>query len=227
MKGLQGVLGRSRTVTILFMLMTTISCRAQSTKYIIDSFTRLLNSHSADDSVKVDLFASLSMATKASDPYQSIAYLNEALRITQKIKNKDQEAGIRIMLGFAQMSVGESIKSIEHFQAILAMDHLDEGTRNMALDFIGLNYKSQGDLDKALEYAKEADKYRTDDPRNIVLCPWNYGEIYYKKNQLDSALKYAKISFKQQSLVPEFVLLQFGPQISTLLGNIYIKLNQK
>ncbi|MEO5583634.1 MAG: ATP-binding protein, partial [Saprospiraceae bacterium] len=77
------------------------------------------------------------------------------------------------------------------------------------------------------EYAKEADKYRTDDPRNIVLCPWNYGDIYYKKNNLDSALKYAKISFKQQSLVPEFVLLQFSPQISTLLGNIYIKLNQK
>ena len=74
----------------------------------------------------------------------------------------------------------------------------------MALDFIGLNYKSQGDLDKALEYAKEADKYKTDDPRNTVLCPWNYGDIYYKKNNLDSALKYARLSFVKQSLVPQF-----------------------
>ncbi|MEP7323873.1 MAG: ATP-binding protein [Saprospiraceae bacterium] len=207
--------------------MTATSGHAQPTKYIIDSFIRLLNNHSSDDSVKVDLFASLSIATKSSDPYQSIMYLNEALRITQKIKNKDQEAGIRIMLGFAQMSVGESIKSIEHFQAILDIDKLNTSTRNMALDFIGLNYKNQGDLDKALEYAKKADKYKTDDPRNTVLCPWNYGDIYYKKNQLDSALKYARISFQKQSLVPDFVMLQFAPQISSLLGNIYIKLNQK
>jgi two-component system, NtrC family, sensor kinase len=212
-------------IIILFRIVANTS--AQSSNHILDSLTNVLNLHPKEDSIRVDILATMSMATKPSDSYRNIAYLNEALRITQKIKNKNQEAGIRIMLGFGQMAVGESIKSIEHFQAILDIDHLPEGTRNLALDFIGLNYKTQGDLDKALEYAIEADKFKTDDPRNTVLCPWNYGDIYYKKNKLDSALKYAKISFQKQSLVPQFVLLQFAPQISSLLGNIYIKLNQK
>ena len=214
---------------LLLFIIFSISLHAQppSTNFLIDSLTRVLNNHPEEDSVKADIFAMLSMASKTTDTYKDIDYLNQALRITQKIKNKKQETGIRIMLGFAQMAIGESIKSIEHFQAILNIDHIDEGTRNMALDFIGLNYKSQGDLDKALEYAKEADKYKTDDPRSTVLCPWNYGDIYNKKNELDSALKFAKNAFQKLPLAPQYVVDQFAPQVASLLGNIYNKLNQK
>ena len=213
---------------LLFITLNiSLHAQSQSSTFLIDSLTRVLNNHPQEDSVKADIFAMLSMASKTSDTYKDIDYLNQALRITQKIKNKKQEVGIRIMLGFAQMGVGESIKSIEHFQAILGIDKIDEGTRNMALDFIGLNYKAQGDFDKALEYAKEADKYKTDDPRNTVLCPWNYGDIYNKKNELDSALKFAKISFQTLPLAPQFVVGQFAPQVTSLLGNIYNKLNQK
>jgi two-component system, NtrC family, sensor kinase len=214
---------------LLLFIVLSISCYAQSqpSNHIVDSLTRVLNNHPKEDSVRVDILATLSVATTGMNVYQPIAYLNEALRITQKNKNKQQEAGIRIMLGFGQMEMGESIKSIENFQAILDLGEIPEGTRNLALNFIGLNYKAQGDLDKAFEYSKEADKYKTDDPRNIFMQPYNYGDIYYKKNQIDSALKYGKTAFQNISLAPQWAKDQFASQISCLLGNTYNRLNQK
>ena len=213
---------------LLFITLNiSLHAQSQSSNFLIDSLTRVLKNHPEEDSVKADILANLSIASKTINVYEPIRYLNEALRITQKIKHKDQEAGIRIMLGFAQMEIGESIRSIEHFQAVLDMDKIPEGTRNLVLNFIGLNYKAQGDLDKAFEYSKEADKYKTDDPHNIILQPYNYGDIYYKKNKLDSALKYAKISYQNLPLVPQWAKDQFASQISCLLGNTYTSLNQK
>ncbi len=222
----------SRCRQCLLILLFSMSIRgglAQplTSNHLVDSLTMILHNHSKEDSIKVDILATLSVATKTDDVYQSMGYLSEALRITQKINHKNQEAGIRFMLGFSQMQIGESIKSIENFQAILELDEIPQNTRNLALNFIGLNYKAQGDLEKALQYSHEADKYKTDDPRNIILQPYNYGDIYFKKNNIDSALKYGKIAFQNMKMVPPEIKDQFSAEISCLLGNIYIRKNQK
>jgi two-component system, NtrC family, sensor kinase len=218
----------SRCWILLFLLTMAMDSFAQKSNPQIDSLKQLLDHHPKQDTVRIDLLYKLSESYRAVEPYQSVSYLREALAIARKIKHQQHEFGVGITLVYLYMEIGESVKSIEVAQSLLNLPFIEGVQRDMALAFISFNYKAQGDLDKALDYALQANRVvHKENLQGIVGGPWNLGDIYYKKNQLDSALKYGNIAFNLLNQTPEWVQAQFTPMITGLLNNIYINLNQQ
>ncbi len=235
MKGIS-FFGLCRRTSIFLLLLNTISLNgsAQSAQHIIDSLELVLSQHSKKDTLRIDILAWLSVANGSVDPVKAIGNIKEAIAIAKTLKS-NRDYGLWVMLGWAFMKIDDYPRSIEAFQEIFKIVPPESIEYTAALHFIGMNYKTQGDLDKALTYAraghelelKVKSKTGMADPNSVVATPWNLGDIYFKKNMPDTALMYGRLAYLELNNLDEGWQREFRTGITTLLGNIYIQKGQK
>ncbi len=224
----------SKSVLILIILLScTTNSYAQYDKHRVDSLLQKLAQHPQKDTTRIDILAWLG-EVESLDHEKSIAYLKEAIDIAKKIKN-NRVIGLWTMLGWSYMNHDDYPRSIAAFQALFNVSKPETEVYAAAYHFIGMNYKAQGDWEKALSYTMAG--YEMDqrvkakgiilDQRNDVGTPWNLGEIYLKKNVPDTALMYGRRGYEVLTEVDTSIQEQFRPMITRLLANTFILLHQK
>ncbi len=225
----------SRFQLLLFIhLSISYPAQSQSAQHIADSLELVLSQHPKKDTTRIDILAWLSIANGSIDPIKAIGDIKEAIAVAKTLKS-NRDYGLWVMLGWAYMKIDDYPRSIEAFQEIFKIVPPESIEYATALHFIGMNYKAQGDLDKALSYTKAGHalelkvKAQTGmiDPNSAVGTPWNLGEIYFKKNDPDSALIYGQLAYIELNALDKVWQKEFRTGITTLLGKIYIRKGQK
>ncbi len=175
-----------------------------------DSLTKLLNQVKLD-TARADILFQLAQIWQAKDFNKSIDYGKEALAIAKKLNDAKRTKDCLFSLAFTYQMAGDTPQSIEMLQKILPnVEKNDPNTYALALAFIGMNYKTQGDYQNALYYQQrsfrmheervKANKKR--DLRGDLGGGQASAEIFEKLNQLDSALLYAKLSYHRLEKSP-------------------------
>ncbi len=204
--------------------------------HTLDSLKIELSKHPQKDTIRIDILAWLAIENETINPIQAIDHIQEAISIAKTLVKSEREYGLWAILGWQYMHINDFPSAIETFQEILNRSPKDSERYWTALQFIGMVYKQQGDLDKALEYARlvndagkkiMANRGKFTDTRAGVGNAWNFSELYFKKNELDSAIIYSRIAYEELKKVPIEVGYQFRPQISLLMARAYINKKMK
>jgi signal transduction histidine kinase len=189
-----------------------------------------------DPLIKARTLAQMAALWESKNYAKSLVYSKEALVYAKKSGNEDAIMEISFGLGFAYMSVGDAPKSIEILQQLLQLTkNKDPENYGLALAFISLNYRQQGDYQKALNYAYQTEanykqviktKGRLSDPRTYYGRLQNMAELFENMNRLDSAYFYGRQAYQAvQKPLPagsEF----FGWMNRLIYGKILQRLHQ-
>lgn len=236
MKNLLFALHICRPALLIFVFHSiAVHSHGQSPQHILDSLTNALNHHPQKDTGRIDILAWLAVTNSSIHPIEGINNIKEALDIAGKIKS-NRDYGLWVMLGWAYMRIDDYPRSIEAFQSIFNVVMPESEEYASALHFIGMNYKAQGDYDKALSYTMaghaieekiKANGGKIKDIRTDVGTPWNLGEIYFNKKVLDTALYYGRKAYEIVNTMPLDIFNLFHPLITNLLGKIYTQQGQR
>lgn len=170
-----------------------------------DSLTRLFNQNT-NHSIKVNILIKLAELWKNKSYIRTLAYTRQAIDFSEKHLSEAKTQGIKYMLAFTYMEMGDAVRSLEILhQLAKEFENEDSGAYSTALAFIAMNYDNQGNTKKALEYQIKASNIfenlaLTDtiiDSRPYLGNPQKIATYYLKNNQLDSALLYGQKAFKR------------------------------
>ena len=128
---------------------TTVSAEAY------DSLTQLI-AKAKTDTARIDLLFTRGVANQFINTQKAYEDLNEALRLARKVNDKDRILGCLVTLGYGYSMTGEPVKSIYLLQEALRYTEDKKDDTSMALAFLANNYEAQGDLQRALDYARQS-----------------------------------------------------------------------
>ena len=175
----------------------------------IDSLNKLL-SQSTHDTSRYVILDQLGQLWQLKDLSTSTQYVQEALKLAQKINRQDLAIGNMFQLAFNYMLSNEAQKSIDILHQLIQILPQKEQLYATAVGFIGLNYRNLKEYDNALLYMRQAvtvndslkEAGKPYEGRGYLGGPMNLAEIFEKTNHLDSALYYAKMSYQRLTTSP-------------------------
>lgn len=199
-----------------------------------DSLTQELK-RAKTDTARIDLLFLRGLANQYTDTKKSYTDFHHALRIARTIGDENRILGCLLTLGYGYSMTGEPVKSIYLLQEALRYTEKKKDDTSMALAFLANNYEAQGDLHRALAYARQSyqvyearlKKKLFLDNRGYPAGPMRLGQLFAKLGQRDSAMHYAQIA---QRRIQETPLQGWFPlfycQICNLLGRLHMQSNK-
>ncbi len=216
----------------LFQIALLAQYSLQPTHF--DSLTRELK-QAKTDTARHDLLFQRGLANQFVNAKQSQADFRAAMRISRAIGDEDRLLGGLLTLGYSYSFTGEPVKSIHLLQEALRYVEKKKEDASMALAFLANNYEAQGDLQRALDYARQSyQEYEARlkkklflDDRGYPAGPMRLGQLFEKLGQRDSAMYYARMAQRRIRETPlEGWFPYFYCQICNLLGKLYLQSNQ-
>ncbi|WP_169513336.1 tetratricopeptide repeat protein [Flexithrix dorotheae] len=181
--------------TCCFFITLNLSAQNQPKQFSIDSLKLRIQTHTNEDSTRVDLLNALGYRFWIISPDSSIYYGEESLEIANQINYLQGIAFANRVVGVAhwdkgnyELALAYLISAMETYKQI--SDQL--GTAN-TLTNIGLVYSEKLSYDKALEYyvqSLEIHETIPDNLRTVAGISTNIGDVYYKQGKYQEALDY-------------------------------------
>lgn len=212
-------------LSILF-LISFVGVFAQHRE--IDSLKQILDT-SKNDIEKTQILNQISDLYKTQNPDLMFDFANRALELSQKIKNKNEEANAYLNLGNSQIISGNYPKSLEYFSnAKNIFEELESEPENKqkvqdglarAYGSIGIVFSEQSNYSKALEYhLKALNLYeKSDDKVRLARIYNNVGIVYKSRKEQFKALEYfLKAKELQEKIEDKTIGIT-----TTNIGNIY------
>lgn len=212
-------------LSILF-LISFVGVFAQHRE--IDSLKQILDT-SKNDIEKTQILNQISNLYKTQNPDLMFDFANRALELSQKIKNKNEEANAYLNLGNSQIISGNYPKSLEYFSnAKNIFEELESEPENKqkvqdglarAYGSIGIVFSEQSNYSKALEYhLKALNLYeKSDDKVRLARIYNNVGIVYKSRKEQFKALEYfLKAKELQEKIEDKTIGIT-----TTNIGNIY------
>lgn len=211
------------SVFLLFSFLIGLSQQQE-----IDSLKRILEA-SENDIEKSQILNQISDLYKTQSPVLMMDFANQALEISQKIKNKEEEANAYLNLGNFQILSGNYPMALEYFTyAKNVFEELKSEPENQqknqdglarAYGSIGIVFSEQSNYSKALEYhLKALNLYeQSDDKLRLARVYNNVGIVYKSRNEQFKALEFF---LKAQEIQEEINDRTIGIT-TTNIGNIY------
>ncbi len=196
---------RTTLLIVIFVLRLSYSIGQDPWTAKNDSLLQIV-SQTSDDSAKSETLGQLALIWESKNYAKSLVYIKESVKYAKKSGNSDLLIGKMYGLAFAYMSVGDAPQSIEVLQQLLPLTkNKDPEGYGLALAFISLNYKQQGDYPNTLKYAYQTQailnqvikiKGQLQDKRSYYGRFQNMAEIFEKMNRLDSAYYYGRQAYQ-------------------------------
>ncbi len=212
---------------LMFFLVSFMTVLAQHKE--IDSLKRLLET-SKNDIEKSRLLNHISDLYKTQNPVLMMDFANQALEISQKIKNKEEEANSYLNLGNSQIISGDYPKALEYFSnAKNVFEELELEPENQqknqaglarAYGSIGIVFSEQSNYSKALEYHLKALRLyqKSEDSVRLSRVYNNIGIVYKARKEEFKALEYfTKAKEFQERLQDKTIGIT-----TTNIANIYL-----
>lgn len=192
---------------------------AQGTK--TDSLIIVLST-TKQDTTKLQILLELSFRLRGLEPHKALEYANNALRLSQKLSQKKQEARAHNNIGLAYFYFSMHDSAIAHYEQSLKIGKTipDSATISLAYSQLGNTFKAISNLPLSIEYHKKALRIRknSQDTTLIVQSYSNLGNTYVRNLQYELAMECFFQSLellKNKKDLPEYTNALGG------LGNIY------
>jgi len=194
-----------------------------------DSLKKLLQ-NTKNEIEKSQVLNQISDAYKTKDVSLMMNFANQALEISQKIKNREEEANAYLNLGNSQIIAGNYPVALENFSyAKNLFEELEsEPERNQktqdglarAYGSLGVVFSEQSNYSKALEYHLKALRLyeNSEDKVRLSRIFNNIGVVYKAVNEEFKALEY----FVKAKELQEKTGDQFIGTTTTNIANIYL-----
>jgi len=164
----------------------------------IDSLRQKLQQVSQKD--KIQVLYELGKAYWEIDPHKTIEYGNEALALSQKLKNKKGEAQALNSIGVGNYYLGNYDVALRFLKQSLEIRLQIKAEKEIVSSYnnIGIIYDDMGNYQKALEYyLKTLSGYeKLKDFNGIAYTLHNIGVVYENMSNYDKALEYLLKSLK-------------------------------
>lgn len=175
---------------ILFIINSFLNISAHSAN---DSLEQLIQKQTTDDSVKVDILNQLFNDNKyKEDNEESLIYLEQAIKITDKINYLKGKSESLSLMGTYYKTQGHFHKAIDLYKHSLKINKKDNNIEGIAgnLNNIGAIYLEQNNYVIALDYFQQALKINqeADNKTEIAKNLGNIGIIHAKQKDYDYAL---------------------------------------
>ncbi|QEC68685.1 hypothetical protein FRZ67_15735 [Panacibacter ginsenosidivorans] len=191
-----------RLLKLCFLLVWALAfpCFLHAQQKAIDSIAALLQQHTTEDSVKVDLLKTLSSYYQAVNLSKSEYYALQALQTAEKIKDNNAICQSLSQLGSVYSWQRASAKALNTYfrEREIAIKMKDEYWQQDANLGIGYVYELENDWDKALTYTMKALPYaeKSDEPFVKAFAYTNLGSEYLGVKNIDKAEYYLKLASK-------------------------------
>jgi signal transduction histidine kinase len=186
---------------------------------MIDSLKRQLEIHSKDDTVKINFLIELSYQYQWQNFYHSLAYAEQALKLSEQLPFKKGAAIASYRLAHCYWALGDSELGIE--KGLVAIDIAEREHFPIVLaeayQILARNYMDQRENEKAETYIKKAEEISLP-AKNWDLLSRIYnlaGVIQFLKTNEDSALVLYK---KALRIVQEYPTSKY--QLAPITSNI-------
>ena len=174
---------------VCFSVFLFISIQSQTQ---VDSLKELLSK--SDGKQKLKLLIKIGYYLSSENPNEAVEYLDEAIALADKIKNRWSKADAIFNKGVALWHLGEIGESDKHYnQAIkIYKEFKDSLSLIKVFNSQAINYQMKGNVDlafeaflRSLDYAK-----KTGDKPTILNTLLNIGVMYDNNKDYENCLKY-------------------------------------
>jgi len=143
-------------VFILFFSLNIFNIKAQTAK--IDSFENLLQTHTQQDTARINLLNKTANAFQDINPDKSLKYLTEARKIADKLNYKKGKAETFYQISTYYYTKSKFYTVLEYAEKSLRVNEEIDNKKGIAknLHRIGNIYYFQGNIVKAMDYLKKA-----------------------------------------------------------------------
>ncbi|MEZ4902164.1 MAG: tetratricopeptide repeat protein [Spirosomataceae bacterium] len=184
---------------------------------MVDSLRQWLAVHPTQDSMRVVNLHRLAYRLSEIDQAAAWRYANEANDLAKKLNNRVNLGQSFINYAILESQEGNYAQGQEYYLKALRLFEQRGWERGVAicLNNIAENYKTMGQVDKALEYtfrALELNK-KNDEKRGIAVNHEQIGELYRRKGRFEESLKFLRtgISFAKEAdqnylILPQILL---------------------
>lgn len=190
----------NRTFFLISLLLIANSFNVYSQNSKIDSLKNLLDAHSENDTLRINLLNELARKTLTLDLEQARKYAAEADNLSKVIDYKPGESESLQLIGNYYLYMQEPSQALTYYQKALKISHEinDKNGTAYGNNSIGNIYLSQGDYSKATEYYQKALKFfeETGDKIGISGIYNNMGNICYMQGDYPRTLEYFQKALK-------------------------------
>jgi tetratricopeptide (TPR) repeat protein len=180
------------SLAINLFIFTLSLTEAFSNPYL-DSLKTVISSDS-HDSIRYNALNEIAIAYSDSSYMSSVYYWKQALEISQKNRNRVQLAYLYGRIGQMLFEKGEFAQALESYKNALAVYEYmnDIKGKGMALNDIGLVYKSWGRYEQAIDnYLKALKIFQEIDWKDGVgISSNNIGQIYYYREEYEKSIHF-------------------------------------
>ena len=179
-------------ICLLFVINLSFSTiYVQATE--LDSLQSLLNTHSKEDTAKVDLLIQLSQSHK-SYTKEAFNYATSALELSKKLEYQSGKATSLIQIADYHYHQSDYKTTLQFYKRGLRVASEINRTSpqvSYCLNMIGLSYDFEGNTVEALRYFQKALKINeeTHDKIGMGVTLKNLGAIYSKLEERDKAIE--------------------------------------
>ena len=181
-------------LVVLLFLFSFQFCNLHGQNRKADSLSQLLNQHTQNDTIKVNILNNLALSLYLTNTDTLNVLADKALELSRKLNYKKGEANSLRVKGIYYDMRSNFPMALEYYQkALLLSEEIDFKLGiSDCLNSIGIIYTDQGNQEQAKEYYLKALKIFKElgDQNNISDCYNNLGVIYYDLKLLDSSLNY-------------------------------------
>lgn len=160
----------------------------------------LTNIKSQPDTSKVKTLLDFCWKNRSKSPQQSLASGEEALRISQALKDLKLQARAYNLIGVVYRNLGKYERAIASYKSALRISESIQDSTQIAYSCnnIGGLYRLEGNNTIALEYILRALKLfeRRGDKTGMAFCTINIGLIYRRQQNYIKALEYLNFTLK-------------------------------
>ncbi|MGN6195653.1 MAG: tetratricopeptide repeat protein [Ginsengibacter sp.] len=141
-----------------YIIFICFTCTAAAQQSIIDSLQKKLKDHPQQDTITLNNLNDLSFYYKDINPKKGIEIANEAIQLSQKIKDEKRLATSYNYSGVDYTAQGNDSTALLFFKKSLAIRKQLDDRKGIAsvIHNMGMSYFNLSDYGKALDYQKEA-----------------------------------------------------------------------
>jgi len=184
----------------LYQFEKSLDCYNQCLK-----ITRSLKDMTIEE---VDLLIMIAFSYQQMSQYErSNEYFNQALRLNRKTNNWDLAKNALFGLGINSLFNGNTNEAIDHFSNLLVLcEQLNDRVFQwMTLSWLSDCYRSMKNLDKAIEYEKQAlNILNFSDLKKIGISSERLCNLYWEFGKTDLALRFWLDAFKSYLMLEDF-----------------------
>jgi tetratricopeptide (TPR) repeat protein len=178
------------TLQLLGVIYYKMSDNETSKKHLERSLS--LSEQIQDEKSKMKSLNSLAIIYGMQDTKKAIAYYEQAIRIVQKLNDKEGEARLFGNMGRIHNELGDYVKALDYLQTALRIHENTGDSRGMAFDYQSLaaTYEHLGDNEKTLEYTNKALSLaiKTGNKQVEASSYARIGTYYHTKKRYDEAV---------------------------------------